>query len=277
MGKKALPALLAAGLLFALAAYGPEGADTPPAITPSAEPTVTVIPEPTPAESPAPTAPIFAPQRTEKIYTGEDPRLNSVYPGISITFSLSMPHIENAAGNPAWELMNSQFSDLGAEWLRKGLEYIGTPDLKPEGDYQVESLYTIERIGEVVSIRYLRTERLAAESPSKTVMAGTYDMGTGEPLFLGDFFSITDQENGRALPRRLAEEAASLKLGPYSQEILETLLDDYSHFYFTSDALVLLFPIWEGGGGPATSTLELSIPLSRLEDIRGERMPPSQA
>lgn len=267
MKNRFLPMLLAAALLLALCACTPNESVAPP-VTPSASATPTPETTGTPLFIP----PVFIPQLSEEVYTGDDPRLNTAFPGISVTFSLSMPLIENAAGNSAWEWMNEQFDGLRGEWLWKGLEYIGTPGLLPGGDYRIESSYWVARNDTIVSIRYQRTERLGVVPPAETVMTRTNDTTTGEPLLLDDFFRIADQENDRPLTRRLAEEVAALKVGPYEQETLESLLS-YWDFYFTEETLVLCFPIWAGDATSPTSTLELPIPLDNLADIANERMP----
>lgn len=217
-----------------------------------------VLPEP---------GPIWGEQVFQRDYAGEESHADTPE-GVTVSLRFVMPRIENAGDNAVWQHLNDEFAAQGEEWLQKGREYWGTPGLEPGGDYAVESAYTVQQCGGLLSLRYERTERLAG-APAVTVSGATFDLETGDAISMEALFRVPVEEFRPVLLDELGGEE-SYRHGFDRYGFDRAHYEDFltvDGFYLTETDLILLFPIWEGEATSPSSTLERPVPLTQLKEI----------
>ena len=205
--------------------------------------------------------PSWGAQNFNKIYTGADLG-DFVSPSLKLDVEIKVPFIENAKDNTSWTLMNESFELLGQSLLDKSVEWLGVEGLDPQIPYTVDVDFAIMRDDEeFVSIRYEYYRYFGGAYPVMSLRGATYNARKGNPVYLGDFFSV---EEDFFVPV-LMDEIEKLAQIPLSRQDLEGYFD-FNNFYLKEDVLVIFYQ--EDQLGPhAIGLPEFEIPFKSLAPI----------
>lgn len=206
-------------------------------------------------------SPSWGAQDFNKIYTGADLG-DFVSPGLKLNVEIQVPFIENAKDNKSWRLMNESFELLGQSFLDQSIEWLGVEGLDPQIPYTVDVGFARMRDDEeFVSIRYDCYRYFGGAYPVTSLRGATYNAQTGNPVYLGDLFSVTEDFYVPVL----IEEIEKIAEIPLSRQDLESYFD-FNNFYLKKDALVIFYQE-EQLGPHAIGTPEFAIPFKSLAPI----------
>ena len=153
-----------------------------------------------------------------------------VDPSLDLTVEITVPFIENAQENNAWLLMNESFALQGQSWLDKSVEWLGVPELDPEIPYTVSADFKVMRDDEkFVSVCYEYYRYLGGAYPVMSLWGSTYRAESGDPVYLTELFSVTEDV---FLPI-LMDKIETLAAIPVTRQVLEGYFD-FNFFFETT-------------------------------------------
>lgn len=239
-------ALFALCLLLLLpACSNGTGEAEPTPIYPTRRPTVTVpaeSPTPTPTPSEEPQAPVWGEQKSDCVKTLEGDE--SV---VLVRGDFSLPHIENADGNPAYEAINLWYLNLSAGLRSDTLgnapmaedDYSASKSMGyPFTPYTDEETFEITWEGErVVSVLRTHYGLTGGVYPQILYLADHFDLSTGEALTFADLFTDPDAAARTALEEVLRQAGEKPELDP---DTVEGAFNR-ENFYLTEESIVFFY------------------------------------